>query len=170
MYLVESLNGKASSRGLRASARRDESARYVYGAISRGHIQQLLFQLLHSQRAESLLLSHISFKVDLVLPPLLGAQDQRLGVEQNQLPCGSTGTSSGNCQERETCMVRACHTPRQPLQIQPSGRLERWATPWSAEEMLLKEWTCLSMPELLTMASCRKHWKTISAESSVLSP
>ena len=30
---------------------------------------------------------------------LLGAQDQRLGAEQDQLPCGSTGASSGNCQE-----------------------------------------------------------------------
>ena len=29
---------------------------------------------------------------------------------------GSTGTSSGNCQETETCMARACHTPQQPLQ------------------------------------------------------
>ena len=38
---------------------------------------------------------------------LLGAQqDQRLGAEQDRLPCGSTGTSSGNCQEVETRMVR----------------------------------------------------------------
>ena len=29
---------------------------------------------------------------------LLRAQDQRLGAEQDQLPGGSTGTSSGNCQ------------------------------------------------------------------------
>ena len=36
----------------------------------------------------------------------LGAQDLRLGAEQNQLPCGSTGTSSGNCREAETHMVR----------------------------------------------------------------
>ena len=42
---------------------------------------------------------------------LLGAQDQRLGAEQDQLPCGSTGTSRGNCQETETGMVLACHTP-----------------------------------------------------------
>ena len=28
--------------------------------------------------------------------PLLGAQDQQLDAEQDQLPCGSTGTSSGN--------------------------------------------------------------------------
>ena len=36
---------------------------------------------------------------------LLGAQDQRLGAEQDQLPCGSTGTFSDNCQETETCMA-----------------------------------------------------------------
>ena len=33
----------------------------------------------------------------------------------------STVTSSGNCQETETCMVRACHTPRQLLQNHPLG-------------------------------------------------
>ena len=33
-------------------------------------------------------------------------------------------------------MVRACHMQRQPLQNHPSGHLERWATSWSAEEML----------------------------------
>ena len=51
-------------------------------------------------------------------------------------PCGSTGTFSGNCQETETCMVRAYHTPRQPLQNHPSGHLGGWATPCLAEEML----------------------------------
>ena len=49
---------------------------------------------------------------------------------------GSTGASSGNCQKTETCMVRACHTPRQPLQNHPSRHLGGWATPWSAEEMM----------------------------------
>ena len=29
---------------------------------------------------------------------LLGSQDQRLSAEQDQLPYGSSGTSSGNCQ------------------------------------------------------------------------
>ena len=43
---------------------------------------------------------------------LLGAQHQRLGAEQDYLPYGSTGTSSGHCQETNTCMVWACHTPR----------------------------------------------------------
>ena len=67
---------------------------------------------------------------------LLGAQDQRLGAEQDQLPCGPTGTPSGNCREIETRMVRVCHTPRWPLRNHSSGHLGRWTTPWSAEEML----------------------------------
>ena len=36
--------------------------------------------------------------------------------------------------------------------------------------MDIKEWTSLPMPELLTRASCRKDWKRISAESSLVSP
>ena len=67
---------------------------------------------------------------------LLGAQDQRLGAGRDQLPCGSTGTFSCNCRETETCMVRACYTPRQPLQNHPSGHLGGLATPWSAEKVL----------------------------------
>ena len=39
----------------------------------------------------------------------------------------STGTSSGNCHEMETCMVWACHMPQQPLQNHPSGHLGGWA-------------------------------------------
>ena len=34
----------------------------------------------------------------------------------------------------------------------------------------IKEWTSLPMPELLTRASCRKDWKRISAELSLMSP
>ena len=41
-------------------------------------------------------------------------QRQTLGAEQDQLPCESTGPSSGDWQETETCMFRACHTPQQP--------------------------------------------------------
>ena len=41
---------------------------------------------------------------------LLGAQDQRLGAEQDQLPYGSTGTSSGNCLEMEARMVQVYPT------------------------------------------------------------
>ena len=39
-------------------------------------------------------------------------------------------------EETETCMVQACHTPRQPLQNHPSEHFGGWATLWSAEEML----------------------------------
>ena len=53
---------------------------------------------------------------------LLGTQDQRLDSEQDQLPCGPTGASSGNCQETETCLVRACHRTASP---KPSFR-----APW----------------------------------------
>ena len=34
----------------------------------------------------------------------------------------------------------------------------------------IKEWTSLPTPDLFTRASCRKHWKRISAESSLMSP
>ena len=64
------------------------------------------------------------------------AQHQWLGVEKDQLPRGSTRTSSGNFQEAETCMVQACHTPQQPLQNHPSRHLGGWTMLWSAEEML----------------------------------
>ena len=61
---------------------------------------------------------------------------QWLGVEQDQLPCGSTGTSSGNCQEIEICIVWACHIPPWPLKNHSSGHLGGWGTLWSVEEML----------------------------------
>ena len=59
---------------------------------------------------------------------LPGAQDQRLGAEQDQLPRGPARTSPGNCQETEICMVRAYYTPRQPLQNHPSMHFSGWAT------------------------------------------
>ena len=52
-----------------------------------------------------------------------------------RLPCRSTGTASGNCRETETCMVPACHTPRQPPLNHSSGHHAGWATPRSADEM-----------------------------------
>ena len=68
----------------------------------------------------------------------------------------------------ETCGIWACHTSRQPLQNHPSGHLGRWVMPWSEECWMdnIKKWTSLPMLELLTMASCRKDWKRITAESS----
>ena len=61
---------------------------------------------------------------------LLGEQDQRLGEEQDQLPCGPTGTSSGSCREMEMHMVRACHTPQQPLQTS-------FKPPWSVGKAMV---------------------------------
>ena len=95
------------------------------------------------------------------------------GAEQDQLPCGYTGTSSGNRQERKTCMVRACHTPWQHLQnilqgIMNCGRCRgRQRKCWIDN---FKEWTFLPMSELLTRVSCRKDWNRIPAESSLTSP
>ena len=49
--------------------------------------------------------------------------DQRLGGEQDQLPCGPTRTSSGNCQEMKTCFVWACHAPQWLQSLKPSFRV-----------------------------------------------
>ena len=70
-------------------------------------------------------------------------------------------------------MVQACHTLRQLLQNHASGHLGGWAKLWSAEGCWvdnIKEWASLPMPELLTRASCKKDWKRISAESSLMPP
>ena len=64
------------------------------------------------------------------------ADSERKRIQAFETKCGSKGTSSGNCQGTETCMIRACHTPRQPLQNLPSGHLGGRAMPWSADEML----------------------------------
>ena len=73
----------------------------------------------------------------------------------------------------EACMVRACHTPQRPLQNHPSGHLGGWAMAVVGRGNT--EWTSksgqnyLPIPEPLTRASCRKDWKVISAESSLMS-
>ena len=67
------------------------------------------------------------------LHSLLGAQDQQLGVEQDHLPCGSTGSSwqlsgDGN--------VHGSGMPRQPLQNHILGHLGGWVMLWLADEVL----------------------------------
>ena len=78
----------------------------------------------------------------------------------------------GNCQETETCMARACHTPWKPLQNYPSGHLGGLATPWSAEERLNGQY-----PLFCTSQNCSQQppaQKTgkasLDAESSFMSP
>ena len=69
-------------------------------------------------------------------------------------------------------MVRACQTPRQPLRTILQGTL---AGGWRRGRQRkcwvdnIKERTSLPIPELLTMASCRRVWKRISAQSFVMS-
>ena len=102
--------------------------------------------------------------------PLLGAQDHRLGAEQDQLLSGSTGTSSGNCQETETGMVQACHSLSTTILhciLEGGRRRGRQRKCWMDN---IKEWTALPTPELLMRFSRRKVRKKISAESSLLSP
>ena len=95
----------------------------------------------------------------------------RLGAEQDQLPCVSTGTSSSNCQQ--TRLLWFGHVTRHDslktiLQDtlksgQGNGRQRKgWIDSF-------KEWTSLPMSELPTMVSGRKDWKRISADSSFLS-
>ena len=86
---------------------------------------------------------------------LLGAQDQRLGAEQDQLPCWSTETSSVNCQKTETCMFWACHMPRQPLQNHPLRHLGGRAMPWSAEEMLDEQHQRADIPAYAKIAGIK---------------
>ena len=103
---------------------------------------------------------------------LPGAQDQRLGAEQDQLPCWPTGNPSGTCQKKETRMVRICW-PRQPLQNHPSGHCEGWATPWSAEQLLGGHRQRVDIPaqaRIAAVASRSKDLKRISAESSLIFP
>ena len=80
-----------------------------------------------------------------------------------------------NCRETETCMVRACHTPRQHFQNHSSFK-----APWRVGDSVVGRenvgWTtsrsghpgsyhyCSQGP-----ASRRKDWKMISAESSLMS-
>ena len=99
-----------------------------------------------------------------------GAQDQRLGAEQDQLPHGPTGTSSGNSQETETRMAWAkfCHAPRhlsKTILQSTLGSGRRLGRQRKSRTDTVKEWTSLPMLELfprkrleggclLTLPSC----------------
>ena len=108
---------------------------------------------------------------------LTWSKDQRLGAKKDKLPCGSTGTSSGNCQETETCMIRPCHTLRQPLQNHPSWHLgglgedvvgrgnAGWTTSKSGQAFPCQN--CLQLPPA---EKKKKKWTRIFAELSRTSP
>ena len=91
-----------------------------------------------------------------------------------------TGTSSGNCQESETRVGRACHSPRKPLQHHLPGHLGGRATPWSSKKMPDGQRQRADIPaHARTTNNGLLHifffffflkWKRISAKSSPMSP
>ena len=92
---------------------------------------------------------------------------------EGELPYGPTGTSSSNCQETETCMVWAYRTTQQSVQTILPGTLEcGWCRSWQGKCWMdnLEEWMSVPKQKLHMMASCRKDWKRISAESSLVPP
>ena len=104
--------------------------------------------------------------------PLPGAQNEQLGAEQDQHLCGSTGTSSGNCQETKFAWFGHV-TPRGSFSktalqgtLESERRRGRHRKCWMDN---IKESTSFPMPELLTRTSCKKDCKRVSAESSVVS-
>ena len=116
---------------------------------------------------------NFNFSFPLLLSPGITITDLWLGEEQDQLPCGSSGTSSVNCQETEICMVQACHTPQRLSKTILQGTFEGGGCSGQQKKCWMdniREGTSLPMPEPFTKASCRKVWKRISAESSPKSP
>ena len=105
---------------------------------------------------------------------LLGTQDQQLGVEQEQLLCGPTGTSSSNCHEIKTCMVQAfCHDSLSKTILQGTqegGQCRVWQRGNAG-------WTTSKSGRPCPCRNCsqgpsaeKKKWKKISAELSLMSP
>ena len=94
----------------------------------------------------------------------------KLVAEQDQLPYGSAGTSSGSCQEMETCMVRG-KSHAMTASIKPPFRYcGGWAMPWSVEEMLdgpHEVWTCQNCSQwppagktgIFAELSCMSPWQ-----------
>ena len=74
------------------------------------------------------------------------SRHQRLGAEQDQLPCGSIETSSRNCQKMSNLHGSRMSCARKPLWNNSSGYIGWWATPWSAEEMLYGQRQRLDIP------------------------
>ena len=91
---------------------------------------------------------------------LLGVQDQRLSAEQDQLPSGSTGTSSGKCQETEMHGSDMSHaTTASP---KPSFR-----APWRAGDVVAGRgddgWTTLKSWHL---CPCQNYSQGLPAEKT----
>ena len=106
--------------------------------------------------------------------PYLEHNDQRLGAEQDQLPVWSTGISLLATVTRRTLAWLGHVTIHDGLSktifqgtSEVGQRHSRLRKCWMDN---VKEWTSLSMPEFLKIASSKNGWKKISAESSLVSP
>ena len=71
-----------------------------------------------------------------------------------------------------SCLLDSvCHVLWQPLKTHPSGHLEQCHfQQWKCWMDNVKECTFLPMQKVRTTAYCRKDWKRISAESSIMFP
>ena len=105
-------------------------------------------------------------------PLLLGAQDQRLGAEQDQLPCAQDPLLATVKRRKLARFGHVTHHDSISETIlrgtlEGGRRRGRQRKCWMDN---IKEWTSLPMSILPTRASCRKDWKRISADSSFVSP
>ena len=127
----------------------DPSRKKKIQAFETKCLRKLLYISYLEQKANDWVCSEISF--------LVGPQEPRLVTVK----------------ETEACMVQACHTPWQPLKNHLQGTLGGGRHRGQQRKCWIdnnKEWTSLPMPELLTRASCRKDWRGISAELSLMPP
>ena len=65
-------------------------------------------------------------------------------------------------------MTKRCHFFFAGIAFSPNHSTKHWF--YALATGVGEGWTSLPMPELLTIDSCRKHWKRISAESFTMSP
>ena len=106
-------------------------------------------------------------------PHLFGSQDQQLGVEQDQLPCGSKEPLLATVKRwKLTWFWHATHhnsLSKTFLQgTMEGGQYHGWQRKcWMGN---IKEWTSLPILELLTRASYRKRLEGDLWGSSVMSP
>ena len=68
-----------------------------------------------------------------------------MGAEQDQLPCGSTGTSSATVKRRKLAWFRHVTSQDSLSKTILQGTLE-WSTPWSSEEMLYGQHQRVDIP------------------------
>ena len=118
-------------------------------------------------------LSKSSTRRNFSVSPIWSTCGARLGVEQDQFPCVPQEPLRATVKRWKLAwfghVTRHDSLPQTILQgtFEGGRRRGRQRKCWVDN---IKEWATLPMPELLTRATCRKDWKRISAESSLVSP